>query len=35
MSVFSKIKEALLSNWLKRFFSKDNLSQASTWKGLI
>lgn len=35
MSIFTKIKEALLGSWLKGFFSKENLSQPSTWKGLI
>ncbi len=35
MSIFTKIKEALLGNWLKSAFSKDNLKQPSTWQGLI
>jgi hypothetical protein len=35
MSLFTRIKDALFGNWLRSFFTKDNLLQPSTWKGLI
>ena len=35
MSILSSLKEALLGSWLKQFFSRENLLQPSTWKGII
>lgn len=35
MGWFSSLKESLIMGWLKQFFSRDNLTQPSTWKGVI
>jgi hypothetical protein len=35
MSFFTRLKETLMLSWLKGFFTKDNLMQTSTWKGLF
>lgn len=35
MSWFGKVKESFIGMWLRQFVSKDNLTQPSTWKGMI
>lgn len=35
MSILGTIKEAVMGGWLRRLLSRENLKQASTWKGLI
>jgi len=33
--MLDSIKKFFVGAWLRRFFSKDNLTQPSTWRGLV
>jgi hypothetical protein len=35
MSIFTSIRDSIVGSYVKKFLSKDNLLQPSTWRGVI
>lgn len=35
MSFFTTLKQTIIGSWIKQFLSVDNLTQQSTWKGIV